>query len=87
MLAEVVRRYRSYDPATGRFDVERGVREYARLINVNAGQLSEILNGKRQPGSRVLRRLAQTFPSAAAEIGKAYAMPTSDGASEPPKVA
>jgi DNA-binding transcriptional regulator YdaS (Cro superfamily) len=71
MLTELVRRYQSYDPETGRFDRPRGVREYARLLGVNNGQLSQILNGIVPVGLTVARALARTFPEIAGEVGAA----------------
>lgn len=68
MLNELLRRYRSYNPATGEFDTPRGVREYARLLGVNHGQLSQILNDLQSPGITVLRALAQQFPESSEEI-------------------
>ena len=73
MLIEVIRRYQHYCPETGQFDCTRGVREYARLLGVNNGQLSQILNGIQKPGLTVVRALAQTFPAAAADIAAALA--------------
>jgi transcriptional regulator with XRE-family HTH domain len=71
MLTELVRRYQSYDPQTGRFDRPRGVREYARLLGVNNGQLSQILNGIVPAGLTVARALARTFPETATDVGAA----------------
>jgi len=73
MLNDILRRYRSYNPDTGEFDVKRGVREYARLLGVNDGQLSQILNNLQRPGLTVIQALAQTFPASAPEIGIALA--------------
>jgi transcriptional regulator with XRE-family HTH domain len=73
VLNEVLRRYRSYDPETGEFNVRRGVREYARLLGVNDGQLSQILNDIQRPGIGTLQALARTFPAAAPEIAAALA--------------
>ena len=78
MLNELLRRYRSYNPATGEFDTPRGVREYARLLSVNDGQLSQILNDIQRPGVTVLRALAQTFPDSADEIAAALAAPDAE---------
>ncbi len=73
MLTEIIRRYQSYNPDTGAFDSPRGMREYARLLGVNNGQLSQILNGIQRPGLKVIAALARTFPAAAAEIAEALA--------------
>ena len=75
MLTEIIRRYQSYCSDTGAFDCPRGVREYARLLGVNSGQLSQILNGIQRPGLTVVRALARTFPVAAEEIAAALAEP------------
>lgn len=75
MLTEIIRRYQAYNPETGAFDNPRGVREYARLLNVNHGQLSQILNGLQRPGLTVIRALAITFPDAADEIAAALQEP------------
>ncbi len=71
MLNELLRRYRNYNPATGEFDTPRGVREYARLLGVNDGQLSQILNDIQRPGLVVVQALARTFPDSANEIAAA----------------
>jgi len=71
MLNALLRRYREYNPETGEFDVTRGGREYARLLGVNEGHLSQILNDLQRPGVTVLRALAQTFPESANEIAAA----------------
>lgn len=75
MLSNIIRRYQSYNPETGQFDYPRGVREYARLLGVNNGQLSQILNGLVRPGMTVIRALATTFPESAAEIADALQQP------------
>lgn len=80
MLNEVIRRYRSYNPETGAFDVVRGVREYARLLGVNDGQLSQILNDIQRPGLTVVQALARTFPASADEIAAALAAPSAEKA-------
>jgi len=71
MLNELLRRYRSYNPATGEFDTPRGVREYARLLGVNDGQLSQILNDIQRPGLTVVQALARTFPESSDELVRA----------------
>ena len=71
MLIDIVRRYQSYCPDTGTFDCPRGVREYARLLGVNHGQLSQILNGIQRPGLTVVVALGRTFPAAADDIAAA----------------
>lgn len=68
VFTEILRRYKDFNPATGGFDCHRTLREYARVIGVDAGQLSRILNGTAFPGRSVLERLARTFPAAAKEI-------------------
>lgn len=68
---DILRRYRAFDPATGRFDSPRGLREYARLLGMDAGHLSRILNGPTPPGRTVMERLARTFPAAATEMVEA----------------
>lgn len=78
MLNELLRRYRYFNPATGEFDTTRGVREYARLLGVNEGQLSQILNDIQRPGLTVIQALARTFPAAADEIAAALATPAGE---------
>jgi len=78
MLNELLRRYRTYNPATGEFDTPRGVREYARLLGVNDGQLSQILNDIQRPGLATLQALARTFPDASKEIAAALATPEAE---------
>ncbi len=75
MLVDIIKRYQSYDPTSGRFAAERGLREYARHIGVNSGQLSQIINGIQKPGLTVVHRLAQTFPAAADGIANALKQP------------
>jgi len=73
MLNEVIRRYKDFNPENGEFDHVRGVREYARLLGVNDGQLSQIMNDIQQPGLRVVRALATTFPQSSPELAAALA--------------
>lgn len=75
MLNEILRRYKSFNPDTGEFDTTRGVREYARLLGVNDGQLSQILNDIQRPGLTVVQALARTFPESAPEIAAALSAP------------
>lgn len=75
MLTAILRKYQRYDPATGRFTVERSIREYGRLLDVGHSQLSLIYSGARNPGMSVMRRLARTFPAAAPEIVAAMSAP------------
>lgn len=69
--SDILRRYRSYDPQTNSFATSRTLREYARLLDMDAGHLSRILNGLTPPGRTVLERLARTFPAAADDIATA----------------
>lgn len=77
MLADIVRRYQSFNPDSGEFDRPRGVREYARLLGINHGYLSQILNGIESPGLTVIIALARAFPQspAADEIAEALKQP------------
>jgi len=76
MLNDVIRRYKDFNPENGEFDLDRGVREYARLLGVNDGQLSQILNDIQRPGLRIVRALATTFPQSADEIAAALSAPS-----------
>jgi transcriptional regulator with XRE-family HTH domain len=71
MLAQIIRRYQSYNPETGAFDAERSANEYARLLGVNHSTLSLIYSGARNPGISVVRGLARAFPAAAGDLGAA----------------
>lgn len=72
MLTDVLRRYQHYDPATGRFDSKRSLRQYAALLGVNHATLSELYSlPGREPSTMVLQALSRIFPSAADEIAKA----------------
>lgn len=75
MLTDILRKYQSYDPETGRFDVDRSIREYGRVLGVSQPQMSLIYSGARNPGMSVMRRLARTFPAAAPEIVAAMSAP------------
>lgn len=76
MLTDILRRYQRYDPATGRFDVERSLREYSRLLGVNVAILSLLFTGQMErPSTATLQALARTFPAAATEIAAALAAP------------
>lgn len=78
MLTEILRRYKDYDPATGRFDSPRSLRAYGRLIGIHNATLSQILNGYYEPSRAVLQALARTFPAAAIEIASALAQPDAE---------
>ena len=69
MLTSVLRRYQKYDPATGQFDSERSLRQYAAMLGVNHATLSELYNLEdREPSTMVLQALSRLFPAAAQEI-------------------
>lgn len=90
MLNELVKRYRKYNPETGEFNQQRTIREYARLIGVNSGQLTQILNGIQKPGVTVIERLAAAFPDSPIQkdIASAFAgQPPSTSAAEKVAVA
>lgn len=75
MLTDILRKYQRYDPETGRFDVDRSIGEYGRVLGVSQPQMSLIYSGARNPGMSVMRRLARTFPAAAPEIVAAMSAP------------
>ena len=64
-LVELVRRYQSFDPATGTFTVTRSGAAYAALLGINASVLSRFYSGDRRNSYVVLRAFMRTFPQAA----------------------
>lgn len=58
-LPDLLRRYRSFDPATGQFDRIRSQVEYATLLGVDNSLLSHIFAGRKQPGLEIVRGLAR----------------------------
>ena len=76
MLTTVLRRYQSYDPATGRFDCARSLRQYAAMLGVNHATLSELYNrDDREPSTMVIQALARLFPASALELSAALSAP------------
>lgn len=72
MLTDVLRKYQHYDPASGRFDARRGLREYGRLIGIDHSTLSLLFSTPdREPSTMVLQALTRTFPAAADDIATA----------------
>jgi DNA-binding XRE family transcriptional regulator len=70
-LAQIVAKYRRYNPVTNEFDVERTQLEYADLLGVSRVFVTQITNGDREPGVDLLRALSRLFPAAATEIAEA----------------
>jgi dipeptidase len=70
-LADLLRRYQSYDPVTGHFDQARTLRQYASLLGTDAGTLSRCFNGKQPVNLRILRALIRTFPAAGIDVSRA----------------
>lgn len=68
-MAEIVRRWQYYNPASGDFDLVRSTRDYARLLGVSESLLSHIYAGRKEPGKKVVLGLLRAFPCAATEIG------------------
>ena len=62
-LTEILRKYQG----------ERSLREYARLLGVDHSTLSVVFNTDREPSTFILAALARTFPPAAGEIAAALA--------------
>ncbi len=75
MLADIIRKYQSYNPDTGGFDKPRLLTEYAELLGVNYVYLSQIYNGSngRKPGMETFAKLMRTFPRAQEAIGSEMA--------------
>jgi transcriptional regulator with XRE-family HTH domain len=71
MLADIIRRYQSFNPDTGEFDKPRLLTEYAELLGVSYVYLSQLYNGTngRKPGMETFAKLMRAFPSAQAVIG------------------
>jgi hypothetical protein len=70
-LRDLVERYRSFDPATGEFTAERGLREYAAMLGVHPSMLSRFLNKGIRDSRVVLDAFLRTFPQATQEVGSA----------------
>ena len=73
-LADIVIRYRTYNPISQSFDVERTQLEYADLLGVSRVFITQITNGDREPGVDLLRSLSRLFPAAATDIASALRM-------------
>lgn len=59
-LTMLVRRYRAFDPTTGRFTARRSLTKYAAdLGTVSPSLLSHVFAGRKQPGLEVVRGLAR----------------------------
>jgi len=72
MLTDILRRYQRYNPATGAFDQERSLRNYAQVIGVNVSTLSLLFSGiQSEPSRATLQSLVRTFPAAADDIAEA----------------
>ncbi len=61
MLTDILRKYQG----------ERSLREYARLLGVDHSTLSVVFNTHRQPSTFILAALSRTFPESANEIAAA----------------
>ncbi len=85
MLADIIRRYQSYNPETGGFDKPRLMTEYAEIIGINYVYLSQIYSGGRKPGMETFGKLMRAFPDAAPKI--AAEMASAMTAADPAKVA
>ena len=70
-LAEIVVRYRRYNPVSGEMDIERTQLDYANLLGVSRVFITQISNGDREPGVDLLRSLSRAFPPAADDIAVA----------------
>jgi hypothetical protein len=79
MLADILRRYQSFNPETGDFDLPRLMTEYADVLGINYVYLSQIYSGNRKPGMETFSKLMRAFPCAqdaiGREIGAALAAP------------
>lgn len=64
----LVRRYQTYDPATGRFDVRRSDRQYSLLLGVRRDLLSKFYAKHVESSHVILTAFMRTFPSAASEV-------------------
>lgn len=69
----VLKRWQSYNPATGAFDLARTNREYADVLGVHESSLSKIYAGQTPAGLKPLVGLARAFPEAAPELARAMA--------------
>lgn len=58
MLTDILRKYQG----------ERSLREYARLLGVDHSTLSVVFNTTREPSTFILVALARTFPEAKDDI-------------------
>jgi len=65
MLTDILRKYQG----------ERSLREYARLLGVDHSTLSVVFNTNREPSTFILVALARAFPETAPEIAAALSAP------------
>ncbi len=70
MLTNILRKYQG----------GLGLREYARLLDVDHSTLWQVLNSDREPSTRILTALARTFPAASTEIAAALTAPETEKA-------
>lgn len=68
---EVILRYQSYDPLTGRFDVARTRADYARLLGVHPAQVTRLAQRRHRMPVRMAQGLARVFPAARADLQSA----------------
>lgn len=68
---KLLKRWQTYNPQTGTFDVERTNREYANLLGMHESQLSKVYSGASAVGMKLLVGLARAFPAAATEATSA----------------
>jgi hypothetical protein len=83
VLADIIRKYQSYNPETGDFNKPRLLTEYADLLGVNYVYLSQIYNGTngRKPGMETFAKLMRAFPNEQEAIGKALGAALAENAS------
>jgi hypothetical protein len=68
---EVLLRYQSCDPATGRFNVPRNGRQFAVLLGVDPALLWRVYQGRTETSLVIAKALVRTFPQARDEVAAA----------------
>jgi hypothetical protein len=68
---EILLRYQSCDPVTGRFNVPRNRKQFAELLGVDQALLWKFYEGQIGTSLVMARALVRTFPQARAEVAEA----------------
>ena len=79
-LNDIFRRYRWCDAASGEFNVERSIADYAALLGMRYPTVHQIITDVRRPANEAFGRLLLVFPQAGPEVTRALAAEARTGA-------